>query len=383
MRILAAGFVICCILLELILRGLSFFSYQIRFYTNNSYQLRFLDNVNDWKGLAASTLCPMPPGGVLNGFIINSRGNLSPEVPYKKQAGTKRLVLVGDSHAVGAVPYPDHFIRVLERRISEVSGYSFEVVNLGLNCIGPLIEEKILTLEGLQYEPDVVVLAFFVGNDFTDDRVYKEKFVKAKANERYVLPRLLYQSRLISFLRNYFVFHNSPHNAPTLRATNEEKLGTYIGSLAFDPLRPSFPEEEYLGIEKERSQIFIHNSEAYDDIDDVRRNILAMKNISERMNAKFVVLIIPDEMQVNASLLQKVASISGRAIDDFNIYHPQQLLKEYFEKNDIDYIDVLSSWKNSSDSASLYLLQDSHLNIPGNMAIADLLFPKIQQLLAD
>lgn len=370
-------------LVECVFRVASHYSYQIRFYTNNPYQQRFLDDVTDWKGIAASTLCPMPSGSVLNGFVINSRGNISPEVSYEKLNGTKRLVLVGDSHAVGAVPYPDHFIRVLERRINDTAAHSLEVVNLSLNCIGPLIEEKILATEGIRYSPDVVVLAFFVGNDFTDDRVYKEKFVKAKKSERHLLPQLLYQSQLMSFLRNFIMFHRRPHNAPTLQVTSIGKPGTYIGSVGFDQKRPSFPEEEYLDIEKDRSEIFIHDSGAYDDVDVVRANILTMKKISDAVHAKFVVLVIPDEMQVDMSLLRKVASSSGRNIDAFDMDYPQRLLKEYFEKNDIDYIDMLSSWKASSASGSYYLVQDSHLNIEGNTAIADLLYPKVQALLED
>lgn len=325
----------------------------------------------------------MPSGGVLNGFVINSRGNISPEVSYEKQNGTKRLVLVGDSHAVGAVPYPDHFIRVLERRVNDEAAYPFEVVNLSLNCIGPLIEEKILATEGIRYSPDVIVLAFFVGNDFTDDHVYKEKFVKAKKDERHTLPQLLYQSQLVSFFRNYIVFHRSPHNAPTLQATSIGKPGTYVGSAGFDPKRPSFPEEEYLSIERNRSEIFIHNSEAYGDVDAVRGNILTMKKISEAIHAKFVVLVIPDEMQIDMNLFRKVASSSGRSSDAYDINHPQQLLKEYFEKNDIDYVDVLSSWKSSSASGSYYLVQDSHLNTDGNAEVAGFLLPKIQALLDD
>lgn len=381
MKTLLVGLFASFVFFELVLRGLSLYSYQIKFYTNNPHQRRFLDDVVDWRGLAASTLCPMPPGGVLNGFIINSRGNISPEMPYDKQPGTKRLVLVGDSHAVGAVPYPDHFIRVLERRVNETSEYQLDVINLGLNCIGPLIEEKILALEGARYDPDVVVLAFFVGNDFTDDRIYNDKFVKAKKNERHIMPPLFYQSQLLSFFRNYIVFHMSPHNAPTLQAASEGKPGTYIGFPGFDAQRPSFSEEEYLGIEQERSQIFFHNSEAYEDVETIQQNIRSMKSVSEKSNARFVVLIIPDEMQVNESLLQKVASLSGRRITDYNIYYPQQLLTRFLDENAIDYVDLFSFWKDSSKSAGFYLNQDSHLNVSGNMAVADILHPRIQLLL--
>lgn len=381
------SFVICLfavtICLEILLRGLSLISYQIRFYTNNPYQRHFLDDVIDWKGFAASTLCPMPPGSVLNGFVINSRGNISPEVSYTKQQGMKRIVLLGDSHAVGSVPYPDHFIRVLERRLNAVSKYPLEVINLGLNCVGPAFEEKVLATEGVRYRPDVVILAFFVGNDFTDDRVYREQFAKAKKNERHALPQVLYESYLLSFFRNYIVLHGGTYHAPTLEAPGIEKPGTYVGFSGFDSQRPSFPEKEYLDIEKERSQIFVYESGVYSNIDAVWGNILAMKKISESIRAKFAVLIIPDELQMNMDLFQKVASLSGRSTDEFDLNYPQNLLKNFFEKNDIDYIDAFSSWKTLTASESYYLVQDSHLNTAGNAAVADLLQSKIQLLLGN
>ncbi|HEX7025626.1 MAG TPA: SGNH/GDSL hydrolase family protein [Gammaproteobacteria bacterium] len=97
----------------------------------------------------------------------NSKGFRGPEVDYRKPEGIKRVVFIGDSQTWGwAVSDEETIPHFAGRMLNErTNGAAYEVVNLGVTgyCIG---QSYLLFLaEGLQYDPDYVVLTFFADND--------------------------------------------------------------------------------------------------------------------------------------------------------------------------------------------------------------------------
>lgn len=87
-------------------------------------------------------------------YRINSKGLRDAETPYRKPAGTFRIVLVGTSKAFGAgVPLSKHYSILLEGLFKNV-----EVINLSVGGFG--VDQQLLYLreEGFRYEPDLVLL---------------------------------------------------------------------------------------------------------------------------------------------------------------------------------------------------------------------------------
>jgi len=98
-------------------------------------------------------------------LTINSNGLRGRERPFAKAAGTKRMVILGDSYAWGyGVADDEVFPDVLERRLQRGHAH-WEVLNTGVSGWGTDQEYLFLTREGFRYAPDLVVLAFFLGND--------------------------------------------------------------------------------------------------------------------------------------------------------------------------------------------------------------------------
>lgn len=99
----------------------------------------------------------------------NSKGiRADEEIPYQKSDAVKRIILLGDSFGMGyGVDLEDTFsnqmIRFLER-----AGIQCEIVNLSVSGHGTA--EQLITLreEGLQYRPDLVLLAW-QGSDIADN----------------------------------------------------------------------------------------------------------------------------------------------------------------------------------------------------------------------
>jgi len=103
------------------------------------------------------------------GFRIDARGLRSPEdVPYAKPPGVKRVVAVGDSFTMGyEVEEHECFARVLERTL-RARGLAVEVLNAGVSGFSTAEECLYIERELVRYDPDLVLLSFFV-NDLQDN----------------------------------------------------------------------------------------------------------------------------------------------------------------------------------------------------------------------
>jgi hypothetical protein len=93
---------------------------------------------------------------------INSRGLRGPEYDYAKPAGTKRLLILGDSFAEGYYVDEEETARaVLERRLNAGPCRGWEVVNGGTIAYSTDQEYLFFREEGHRYQPDLVTLLFY------------------------------------------------------------------------------------------------------------------------------------------------------------------------------------------------------------------------------
>jgi hypothetical protein len=88
------------------------------------------------------------------------------DIPYERQSGTFRILVLGDSYTEGLqvdVPYP----RLLEQRLNAAAppGVRFEVLNAAVAGWGTDNAFLYFVNEGWKYRADLVLLAFDTGND--------------------------------------------------------------------------------------------------------------------------------------------------------------------------------------------------------------------------
>ena len=102
-------------------------------------------------------------------FRINGQGmRAERDYAIPKPAGTRRIVVLGDSYTMGyEVAEPQCYARVLERELS-ARGHKVEVLNAGVSGYSTAEEYLRLTRELQPYEPDVVLVGFY-GNDIVDN----------------------------------------------------------------------------------------------------------------------------------------------------------------------------------------------------------------------
>ena len=102
-------------------------------------------------------------------FRINQQGMRDDrDFDYEKPPGVRRIVSLGDSFTIGyEVDVDQSFSMVLEKQLRD-SGHQVQVLNAGVSGFSNAEEALYLERELLKYEPDVVVLSYFI-NDLTDN----------------------------------------------------------------------------------------------------------------------------------------------------------------------------------------------------------------------
>ncbi|MCL4216425.1 MAG: SGNH/GDSL hydrolase family protein, partial [Candidatus Hydrogenedentes bacterium] len=106
---------------------------------------------------------------------INSQGLRDREHAYEPEPDVFRVLVLGDSFMEAQqVWLEDCLARQLEKKLA---GRRVEVINLGVTAYGTAQEYLLLGAEGLKYQPDLVVLAFFAHNDLTNNAFKLERIL--------------------------------------------------------------------------------------------------------------------------------------------------------------------------------------------------------------
>ena len=104
---------------------------------------------------------------------INGSGLRGPERPQEKPSGSRRGAVLGDSFGEAVqVALEDTFPAVLERALSgceALVGRPVEVINFGVSGYGTAQELLTFRSRVRAFRPDLVVLAFFPGNDLVEN----------------------------------------------------------------------------------------------------------------------------------------------------------------------------------------------------------------------
>lgn len=102
----------------------------------------------------------------------NSLGLRDNEHELSKAPGTFRVLLLGDSMSMAeGVELADTYIKQFEKKANEQGlDKRIETINAAIRGYGNDQEVVLFERIGMKFQPDLVILAFFEGNDFEDNR---------------------------------------------------------------------------------------------------------------------------------------------------------------------------------------------------------------------
>lgn len=286
-------------------------------------------------------------------FKLNSHGFKDEEFSEKKD-NTYRILGIGDSFSFGVVPYKYNYLTLIESRLY-LKNANIEVFNMGIPSTGPKDYLSLLVKEGLALQPDMVLLSFFVGNDFEQSK-----------------KRKLYEYSYVASLLHYIINLQPKYGGRIIHGK-----GKYCDDC------PSFTYEEYLKIESQRSLIYLkRNSQFPKLLDRALYYLNRIKKICEKKGFDFVVVIIPDELQINQDLWREIRDAYYPNIERYkwNLTRPNRILSNELNKLSIDNIDLYEYFAEAS-SQQLYRPRDTHWNIAGNKLAANVIEKYIHKYL--
>jgi len=328
------------------------------------------------------------PGYAWNGVVSNAFGFNDRDYPLERRPGTYRVVILADSFnwAGGA----DNFTHVLERRLAARFGPGrVEVINAGYP--GSHTGDQLAVLEkyGLAYRPDLVVLGFFVGNDFYDADRWQRLVAVGPAlvhiNVAHGRERALFGQPLVPSSRLRLWWQTTRTEAAWLRARRQAEAAEQPpqadassgalppGGPRGGPPAPYAFTPQYREIMSTRMQIV---GPAWRGGLEVRKdfafhNLKAMSDLLGARDIDFVVLAYPDEFQVDEAQRRSLVDQLALDVTGYEWDLPQALLAAFCDKNHIAFHDLLPAFRAAHAAGTrLYLLNDSHWNAAGNALAA-------------
>jgi|GEM_PF-408493 len=348
---------------------------------------------------------------ITNEFGFNDR-----DYPHQKKPGAYRILFVGDSFS-WAGGLKGNYTALLEQKFEAEFGDSrVEVINTGYDATHTGEQLKALKKFGLQYNPDLVVLAFFVGNDFYDAVPWRRRInvggsqvdLDTRTDTEITLFGQLVvplQSRLYLFLRDQWATYQYlqtqrqntqlADNQPETLAGQPKAESTQAPAAEMFTYTEDNISEYYSELELYRIQIFnevLANSVAADQFklreDFVFSNLLAMRDLLEEKEIDFIVAAYPDNLQIEESLRQVIFNKYDLDPAHFQFDRPQNLLREFCQEQQIEFYDLRPAFQaKQQEGQRPYLINDSHWNELGNQVAAQYLFetllPKAQTFLGE
>ncbi len=143
----------------------------LRWAVHDYPQFYMLDPTVGWRPRPATAGWFL--GEADNDVVMNREGYRDIDHLVAKSPETYRIVILGDSMTEGMeVALGDLYWKQLESLLPHCpafAGRQIEVISLAVNGYGTAQEYLTLRERGLKFQPDLVLLALFTGNDFTDN----------------------------------------------------------------------------------------------------------------------------------------------------------------------------------------------------------------------
>jgi len=280
--------------------------------------------------------------------VINSLGFRDREYPVPKPPGAFRILGLGDSFTFGRQAPGEVYLKLLEARLLALGlPFPVEVINAGVPGYDTAQELGQLRKVGLGLSPDLVLLAFFVTGDLLEngsDTRYEVVDGELTSSRLTRLERFLLRSHLYRLVRSRLTVHAA------------ETAST-------DALTPS----RYLEVEASRLQACQVSPDRY-----LRRCwrrteqlLLELREEAHARGVGLLVLLIPDELQVDPRVLEAALAARKGNRADYDPDLPSRRLREFLAGAGIPAVDLLADFRARQRSEPVYRTQDTHWNAAG------------------
>lgn len=314
----------------------------------------------------------------------NSRGLHDIEHTYEKPEGVFRILVLGDSFmSTDYVERDDCAPRLLDTML----GPGVEVINLGVTGYGTTQEYLYFIEEGVKYDPDLVLLAFFSFNDVRNNsKQLESRMWEPDDHNGWGRP---YASLRPELKFNYPDVNRVRESMKVLRTRWERETAlkpwytrTMTGAkivhiLSSSTQSPTYDPKVFLGacldLDDARAADGFAYARAWSEAWDVTMALFdATAQAAKDAGARFAVFTVPARLQVDRPYQELILAQHPEL--KFNLTKYEDLLKAAAQEQGLAVLDLLPAFNSAQQTQQLfYQIQDSHWNATGHHVAAQAL----------
>ncbi len=308
-----------------------------------------------------------------------------------------RIVTLGDSFTWGhGVNNDQIFMKVLEKINPNI-----ETINMGGSGGDPPTSLKGYMTRGINYEHNVVLLGFYIGNDIVayypknDDSPPQWGFdsegkfaligkvkspeevnrIRRESEERYSpTKKRNFKKRISYWLVRHFQLYTFIDNS------RDYCSNVLKGSVLYTRIL------KYFGIENKGAYGFLDYCREKDPEDVeygwklLTETLKTMKDYAKQMNAKLYVVFIPHDVQTSQELYERTARKYGYNTLEFDLEKPNRKLAALCDKLGIGCLDLLPLMKEETSKGNrFYFKRDGHWNANGQRFAAKEIYKDMKE----
>jgi hypothetical protein len=287
-----------------------------------------------------------------HGFRVNSLGMRGVE-PAADSRAACRLLVIGDSFAFGlGVEEPQIFHQVAGRELQE-AGDPVETLNGGIPAIGVPQAVRWLERHGLAAEPDMVLLAIFVGNDLRDANADYDNWAVVDGQ----LATPAGYSRLKDWLYNHIHLYALLKTA--LPAGVQQRVRAALGM--GEPWSLRYAREVFMIYDSAVPPLVQEGLERTDEA------LAALTRLGGEHGFRIAAMLVPDIVQVDDPRWAATLEHLGLTGDDHDPRQPNRLLTTLLERRGLPVLDLADSFEAAFErGAPLYFPTDRHWTVEGH-----------------
>jgi hypothetical protein len=316
---------------------------------------------------------PNPEDEFHNRIQLNNFGLTDSPLTMEKPGGVFRVLIVGDSYPQGwQVTREQGFPWLIEQQVSQESGRQVEVINLSIDAFGTDRELLLYSILGWRFQPDLVLLVIYTGNDVQDNEIDLEA---RRYGYRLDRPFFTLDDGVLQ-LHNSIVYdplHDQDSYAYLWLVAMQQEQG------ALPPVNPpdaprvigdspyslEYPVELGLYVPEDE-----HWANAWALTEAL---IVEFRDVVQEQGSQFAAVIIPDRRAVHAedwdATVADYPFLAG--IDPTG---PQRRMEALLASHDIPALDLtwnLRAWVSRNVGGRLYFPSDGHYNANGHSVTAE------------
>jgi hypothetical protein len=287
---------------------------------------------------------------------FNSAGMRDREHRFEKPAGVFRILVLGDSFMEALqIPFEASFPSLLERDL-DANGARVEVINASVSGWGTDDELRYLERYGLNWKPDLVLVAVTLHNDISDN--LRQEWHRLKDSALVEVPMQPF-SRLdwgliqlkgcvATRMQLYQLWRRVRHGGEMRQIARN--LDAHMVSLFRHPA----PETIAFGVQLTDS-LFSR-----------------LQQVASGGGARVAIMLLPLRVQLSDSSFADLVRNAGVSNGAMVLDQPQQDLRRIAERLQIPLIDLLPAFRQwtADSSAALFLERDGHWNELGHRLAA-------------